>query len=132
MKKAYVENGVVIEAVENPAVFVPDYAAKFTLDCPDEVTAGWTYDRTEWKAPVIPPEPVPQIISPRQCRLQLLSESLLDEVEAAISNMPQAAQIEWEYALDIKRTYGLVTAMQALLGKDDAEMDTFFTEAYKL
>lgn len=74
----------------------------------------------------------PQSITPRQCRLQLLAETLLDEVEAAIGAMPQAAQIEWEYALEIKRTYGLVTAMQALLGKDDVAMDTFFMEAARL
>jgi len=92
---------------------------------------GDTWDGHQFiPAPII--TVVPQVITPRQCRLQLLTETLLDEVEAAIGTMPQAAQIEWEYALEVKRTYGLVVAMQALLSKNDTEMDTFFVEAAKL
>lgn len=47
MKFAYVENQIVVEAVENPAVFNPEYAAKFT-PCPDDVLAGWTFDGETW------------------------------------------------------------------------------------
>lgn len=71
-------------------------------------------------------------ITPRQCRLQLLAMSLLDDVEAAIDTMGAAAKIEWEYALEVKRTYSLVAAMQQLFSWSDAEMDTFFAEAGKL
>jgi hypothetical protein len=71
-------------------------------------------------------------ITPRQCRLQLLAEEKLDDVEAAIDTMGAAAKIEWEYALEVKRTYTLVAAMQQLFQWTDAEMDDFFTEAGKL
>lgn len=71
-------------------------------------------------------------ITPRQCRLQLLAMSLLDDVEAAIDTMGASAKIEWEYALEVKRTYSLVAAMQQLFSWSDAEMDTFFVEAGKL
>lgn len=70
-------------------------------------------------------------ITPRQCRLQLLAEEKLDDVEASIDSMGAAAKIEWEYALEVKRTYSLVAAMQQLFSWSDAETDTFFTEAGK-
>ena len=82
-------------------------------------------------------EPVPDTISMRQCRLQLLSTPLGDStgyatVNAAIATMGEAAQIDWEYAADVQRTFPLVVAMQQMFGWDDSQMDDFFREAAKL
>lgn len=126
MRYAIIDNGIVTNVAESAHPMADNWILS------DEAGAGWLYDGTTFTPPPPAPVPVPHGITPRQCRLQLLTEGLLDEVEAAIDTMPQAAKIEWEYALEIKRSYGFVIAMQALLGKDDSEMDTFFTEAAKL
>ena len=76
--------------------------------------------------------PIPNSITMRQARLQLLADGKLDEVSAAVEPMGAAAKIEWEYASDIQRTNPLVPAMQALLGWDEARTDQFFTGASKL
>lgn len=73
--------------------------------------------------------PVPSAISMRQARLQLLEMNLLDAVNSAISSMPQAAQIEWEYATEVKRDYVLVLQLQLGLNMSDDDMDTFFVNA---
>lgn len=71
-------------------------------------------------------------VTMRQARLQLLATDSLDTVNAAISTMPAAAQIEWEYAADVDRTNPLVPAMVSLLGWTEEETDNYFTEAAKL
>lgn len=70
-------------------------------------------------------------ITPRQARLKLLELGLLDALETSITTN-RSWQIEWEYANDIQRSNHLVSAIQQLLGKTDAEMDEFFIEASKL
>lgn len=132
MKKAYVENGVVIEAVENPAVFVPDYAVRFTLDCPDAVTAGWTFDGAVWEPPKPLPPSVPTEISNWQAKKQLLIEGVYEQVNAAIGTMDADAQVDWNHAAVFRRNYPLILQMQALLGRTDADTDAYFIAASKL
>lgn len=71
-------------------------------------------------------------ITPRQCRLWLAQAELLAGVEAAIVGMGDAARIEWEYALEIKRDHPLVFGMQQILQKTDDEMHQMFWEASQL
>lgn len=72
---------------------------------------------------------VPAVVSMRQARLALLSNNLLDAVNAAVGQMPQAAQVEWEYATEVQRDNALVLAMKTLLGWTDLQMDDLFTLA---
>ena len=74
---------------------------------------------------------VPSQITPRQCRLQLLSLGLLDEVEA-LCVTDKAMSIWFEYSLDFQRSHDMIVAMAAQLGMSDEQMDTFFIEASKL
>lgn len=76
--------------------------------------------------------PVPNKVSMRQARLQLLASNQYETVNSAISTMGSAAQIEWEYATEVIRTNPLVAAMQQLLGWTDEQMDQYFIEASKL
>ncbi len=55
-------------------------------------------------------------IDARRLRLALLQLNLLDSVEAAIPTLGRAAQIEWEYATDIKEDYPLVISLSTELG----------------
>jgi hypothetical protein len=99
----------------------------------ETANVGDDYINGEFVTPVPPyVEPVvyiPIVISMRQARLQLLSMNLLDVVNAQISTMSQAAQIEWEYATEVQRSNPLVSALQAALSMTDSNMDTFFYNA---
>ena len=72
-------------------------------------------------------------VSMRQCRLQLLSENKLSDVETAIAALPspdqEAAQIEWEYAANVERISPLVAVMGATLSLNDEQIDTMFASA---
>lgn len=74
---------------------------------------------------------VPTQITPRQLRLQLLSDSLLDEVET-MCNANREMQIWFEYSLDFQRNHPMIEAMGTQLGMSESDMDTFFIEASKL
>lgn len=66
-------------------------------------------------------------VSPRQARLVLLQAGHLEAVEAMLA-LPEnrAAQITWEYALEIKRSDPLITAIGGALGLTEAEIDDLF------
>ena len=72
--------------------------------------------------PAIEPEPepdpgpgVPQEVTMRQARLALLNAGLLDAAQGVIDALPmpqrRAAQIEWEYALSVRRDHPLIALM---------------------
>jgi hypothetical protein len=86
----------------------------------------------ELPAYVPPPSDVPQAVSMRQARLALLGAGLLDTVNAGIKTMPAAAQIEWEYAQEVRRDSPLVAALSAAFGWTAAQLDDLFTEGAKL
>lgn len=74
---------------------------------------------------------VPTSITMRQCRLYLLNQNLLDDVENIVSQN-RAWQIEWEYANEVLRTNQLITAMQSSLNLTNEQVDAMFLEASKL
>ena len=55
-------------------------------------------------------------IDARRLRLALLQLNLLDKVEAGLSKLGQAAQIELEYATNIKEDYPLLISLLTELG----------------
>ncbi len=77
-------------------------------------------------------EPLPVVvrsIDARRLRLALLQLNLLDKVEAGLSKLGQAAQIDWEYATIIREDYPLVLALATELNLDT---DAIFTLASSL
>lgn len=89
--------------------------------------------------PIVDPQAppvVPSIVSMRQARLALLQAGKLDDVDAAIAALPspakEAAQIEWEYATEVKRDSQLVTQLAPALGLDDAALNALFIAAAAL
>lgn len=80
-----------------------------------------------------PPAPVvPRSVTPRQARLALLAAGHLPAVQEAMSALPEAAKIEWEYATSVERDSALVAQMGAALGLNDAALDALFTAAAAL
>lgn len=76
---------------------------------------------------------VPQSITPRQARLALLGAGLLSSVDAALAGLPDpqktAAQIEWEYAINVERNSPLVSSLGGALGLTEAQIDELFITA---
>ena len=63
------------------------------------------------------PKPIREIDA-RRLRLALLELGLLEKVETALSSLPKAAQIDWEYATTIREDYPLVVSLSEALGLD--------------
>ncbi|MGL4272498.1 MAG: hypothetical protein ACRCTO_09420 [Pseudomonas paracarnis] len=82
------------------------------------------------------PEPVPEAVTARQARLALLGAGVLPMVESALTAIPgvegEAARIEWEYALEIRRDSPLIGALAPMLGLTDGQVDDLFRAALGL
>jgi len=89
-----------------------------------------------WIGPVeaLPAPETPFAIDMRQARLMLVSEphgegTRLDAVEAFMAAQPRAAQIEWEYARELRRDHPLVAIMGLFFGLDVPGLDQWFRDA---
>jgi hypothetical protein len=80
----------------------------------------------------IVPAPVPQSITPRQCRLVLMAQGLLEQVEKMIAIQDEATRITWEYALEFRRDDPLLNALAKNLKLSDEQIDQFFFTASEL
>lgn len=74
---------------------------------------------------------VPQSVSMRQARIQLLRAGLLDEVNQAVASNQEWA-ITWEFATEVRRDDPMIAAVQEGLGMTDDQIDSLFIEASKL
>lgn len=75
---------------------------------------------------------IPKSITPRQCRLILMSQGLLSTVEAMISQQDEATKITWEYALEFRRDDPLLLSLAANLNLTSKQVDEFFIAAAQL
>ena len=123
-----VENGIVINQVEAE----DDFAAEQGWIPAGDSAIGDLWNGSGYSQPPAPPAPVPTSVSIRQARLALLAAGLLDDVEAAIKSAGHAAEIEWEYAADVRRDHPMIATIQQAQGLSDAQVDTLFTEAARL
>jgi len=90
-----------------------------------------TYEVVELTVEEIRERDVPTMLTPRQCRLQLLAIGLLDEVETLLIGN-KAMQIWWEYSLDIQRNHEHIIAMGSALGLTELQLDDLFIDGAKL
>ena len=79
-------------------------------------------------------QPVPEVVTPRQAKVALLQAGLLDDVEAAITAledpaMRRLAEIEWEYAHEIRRDWPLLVQLAGVIGLSDEQVDELFVVA---
>lgn len=75
------------------------------------------------------PATIPEAVTMRQARLALFGAGLLATVDAAIAQAGGAAQIEWEYAQDVRRDSPLIAQLAPLLGLTGEEIDALFIAA---
>lgn len=90
----------------------------------------------DWVAPPPPAPPAPTVASMRQARLALLQAGKLADVTTAINALAspakEAAQIEWEYATEVRRDSALMQQLAAAIGLTEADLDALFTQAVAL
>jgi hypothetical protein len=88
-----------------------------------------------WLAEGNTPQPADELPAPVReldattLRLALLQLDLLDDVEDALSLLPRAAQIAWEYSIIIKEDSLLV---QEMISKLKLDIDLIFKTALEL
>jgi hypothetical protein len=103
---------------------------------PDTAGIGWAFDGAQFFEPPPVPAPVPQVVTMRQARLALLAAGQLSKVPRALSQLPsparEAAEIEWEYAPEVRRHSPLVTGVGAAIGLDASALDALFIHAATL
>jgi hypothetical protein len=79
---------------------------------------------------------IPQVVSMRQARLALLGAGLLGTVTDAVAAMTgdqgAAARIEWEFAVEVRRSQPLVVSLAATLALTGEQLDNLFVTAAAL
>ena len=69
---------------------------------------------------------VPQAVTPRQIRLALIASGIaLASIEAALAGN-EAAKVEWDFALEIRRDHALLNAFAGSLGLTSGQVDNLF------
>lgn len=133
MRTHIIENGVVINTIM--ATVAEAEAAFPEAVCIDAARGGgigWTWDGEKLTEPAAPPAAVPEVVTIRQARLALLSVGLLDSVVAAIATMDRPAQIDWEYATEVRRDWPTLIEVQSVLKLTDIQVDELFALAATL
>ena len=119
----------------------PTDVPEFFGTCPDDADTQidgvlGVYVQADWETmrddEMRARNPVPQQVTMRQARLELLKRALLDDVEAVITAAGREAQIQWEYASAVERSNPVIAIVQQQQGMTDAEIDDLFREAAKL
>ena len=141
----YAKNGIIydIEEIrkENSNISIPDnanlrnlgyeYLKETVSPVVDElhiaVENGAINNELQWK---IEKASTPSEISMRQCRLQLLEEGLLDDVELLLSS-DKSKNIEWEYTTSVKRDNAVISYISSQLNLSADVVDDMFIKANK-
>jgi hypothetical protein len=74
----------------------------------------------------------PYTVSMRQARLALAQYGLLGSVNTAVGQMSESAQIEWEYATEVRRDHPMIAEMGNALLWSEGQIDELFTVAAAL
>lgn len=133
MRAALIRSGIVENVILVGEDYDPGEAYSIVEIGSEPVQIGSTYDGQTFTPPPPATEPVPEAVTARQARLALLGAGKLDHIEAALAAIPgpegRAAQIEWEYALEIRRDSPLIGALAPLLGLTGEQVDDLFRAA---
>ena len=109
-----------------------------TETAPIETEGSWVQ---MWQVTAAAPEAVAERLAlrradmtctPRQARLALQQAGLLDAVTAWIASADATTQIEWEFALEVRRDWLPILACATALGLSEAQLDALFAQAATL
>lgn len=116
-------------------VWLPhDLRTEKLVPCAPYLQDGWAYTvevqaKTPEEIAAYDAALVPQTITPRQCRLELLNRGLLSQVEVMIAQQDEATRITWEYAVLFERRNPLLLALAESLDLASSDLDEFFMAA---
>jgi hypothetical protein len=137
MNYILLDNSVVVQTiVKNSHVTTGDYEGYYDTVIEDpsaQFKIGDVYSLEQWELYNLTEQErfkklVPNSISMRQARLQLLEANLLDTVEATVAN-DRAMQIEWEYVTELERNNSLVFSLATVLNLTEQQLDELFIAA---
>nr|WP_250809345.1 hypothetical protein [Neorhizobium tomejilense] len=123
--------------VEQPSL---DFLEQFpypedTIEVPLPPTNGglprYDGDQFRWEA-IEPVEVVPDSVTARQFKLQLLAAGLLDQVDAWIASQDRATQVAYEYSGTFVRNEPMMQAGFTAMGFTPQQVEAFFIAASKL
>ena len=130
MLAARIEGGMVVDMVVADPAEIADGRVWVQGD---GAAIGYLWDGATLTPPAPAPVTIPQSVTMRQARLALLSAGLLDAAHGVIDALPmpqrRAAQIEWEYALSVRRDHPLIALMISEGLATEAEVDGLFVAA---
>lgn len=132
---AVIHDNVVTNVLVADAATYPADPGSFLVDVDIEniPPIGSTYDAVTGQfTPTLPSIPVPEAVTPRQVRLLLLQQGLLDQVEIIISQQDRATQITWEFAIEFRRDDPLLNNLAQQLNLTEEQVDQFFIAASQL
>lgn len=110
-----------------PFTASPDDVEQFGRDIYNEVISAGNI------APYVAPAPIiPDRVSSRQFKLQLLASGLLDQVEAWVASQSQAVQIAYANSGTFLRTEPMMQQGFTDLGYTTDQIDAFYTAAAEL
>ncbi|MCO5083089.1 MAG: hypothetical protein M9955_15715 [Rhizobiaceae bacterium] len=135
-RKAVINAGVVENVILADDDFELPGRVLVTLPEGSIVAPGWTYDGEDFTPGVPVASVVPDRVTSRQFKLQLLAypaigegETLLDDVEAWIATQSRAVQVAFANSGTFVRGEPMMQAGFAALGFDEAQVDAFFAAA---
>lgn len=136
MAKAWIENGLIF-ITDDESLNIPNALEVPQGTTPQDLIIDNGSLRFKTEEEKIQPEPVPESITPRQFRLQLIEEGLDDLVADYINSLQdpilkKKIAVELEYSLTIKRNNPTLIQAATELGLSEAELDNIFRKASKL
>lgn len=78
------------------------------------------------------PEPVPESVTSRQFKMQLVISGLKEPVEAWVAEQPELVRVAFEYSSNFVRTEPMMQAGFTALGFTEEERNDFFIAAANL
>lgn len=108
------------------------------VSVPDNMDNRHRQEIAEWEAegksipPYVAVVVVPDSVSARQFKLQLLAVGLLDNVDSWVKTQSRAVQIAYEYSGSFVRTEPMMATGFKAMGFADKQIDDFFTAAMAL
>ena len=129
---AIIENGIVVNRAVSDTPAAGNWIEAGTAQI------GWSYDNGIFTPPAPVPDPVPESISKRQAKQQLLLSGMLTLVQPAINAIVDDTerglmQIYWDDSQDFYREHPSLIAMaQGALSLTDAQIDALFLAAAEL
>lgn len=121
----YTEDGCINATIDGIHIIVPNVPSNRHR----KMISEWEAQGNTIPAYEAPSTPLPTVVSMRRARLAMLQAGILDNVTAAVEQAGAAAQIEWEYAVEIRRDHPLIATLASGLGMSDNDIDALFEAA---